>query len=69
MQGYYNRLEETVAIIKNGWLHTGDLGIIDKYGIQITGRLKDIIVTSNGKNINPEELETAIIRTTPYIKK
>lgn len=69
MQGYYNRLEETVAIIKNGWLHTGDLGIIDKYGIQITGRLKDIIVTSNGKNINPEELETAIIRTTPYIKE
>ncbi len=69
MQGYYNRPEETASIIKNGWLHTGDLGIIDKYGLQLTGRLKDIIVTSNGKNINPDELEVAIIKNSLYIKE
>lgn len=69
MQGYYNRPEETAAILKNGWLHTGDVGLIDPYGIKLTGRLKDIIVTSNGKNINPDELESAIVKNSPYIKE
>lgn len=69
MQGYYNRPEETAQIIENGWLHTGDLGVIDKKGILLTGRLKDIIVTSNGKNITPDELETGIIKTSPYVKE
>jgi len=58
MQGYYNRPEETAEILKDGWLHTGDLGYIDKKGfLYITGRKKEIIVLSNGKNINPVEIE------------
>lgn len=61
MQGYYNREEETAEVLKDGWLHTGDLGYIDDNGfIHITGRRKEIIVLSNGKNINPEEIENKI---------
>ncbi|MCK4641070.1 MAG: AMP-binding protein [Candidatus Marinimicrobia bacterium] len=58
MQGYYNRPEETADVLKDGWLYTGDLGTIDKNGyLRITGRKKEIIVLSSGKNINPEEVE------------
>ncbi|MBE0636993.1 MAG: AMP-binding protein [Bacteroidales bacterium] len=61
MQGYYNKPEDTAAILKDGWLYTGDLGEVDSQGfIKITGRKKEIIVTSSGKNINPAELEQAI---------
>ena len=69
MQGYYNRPEETASIIRDGWLHTGDLGLLDKYGLKLTGRLKEIIVTSNGKNINPEEVEQEALQNTQYIKE
>lgn len=58
MQGYYNRPDQTAATIKDGWLHTGDLGFIDDRGrVHITGRSKDVIVLANGKNIYPEEIE------------
>lgn len=68
MQGYYNRPEETAEVIKNGWLHTGDLGYFDKKGfIHITGRKKEIIVLSNGKNINPEEIEAKILSMSDMI--
>lgn len=68
MQGYYNRSDETAAIIQDGWLHTGDLGYIDKDGfLFITGRQKEIIVLSNGKNINPEEIEQSLTRLSPEI--
>ncbi len=61
MQGYYQRPEETAAILVDGWLHTGDLGSLDAEGfLFITGRRKEIIVLSNGKNINPAELEDAL---------
>ena len=69
MQGYYQRVEETNQIIENGWLHTGDLGLLDKYGLKITGRLKEIIVTSNGKNINPELLEQEFMFKSQYVQE
>ncbi len=68
MQGYYNRPEETAAILKDGWLYTGDLGHLDDDNrIFITGRKKEIIVLSNGKNINPEEIENKILKMTEVI--
>ncbi|MCE1188231.1 MAG: AMP-binding protein [Ignavibacteria bacterium] len=68
MKGYYNRPEETAEILRDGWLFTGDLGYQDKEGfIHITGRRKEIIVLSNGKNINPEEIEIKLKKLSPFI--
>ena len=68
MQGYYNRPAETAEVLKNGWLHTGDIGHFDSDGfIHITGRSKEIIVLSNGKNINPEEIEKKIAGLSNYV--
>lgn len=68
MQGYFNRPEETSQVLKDGWLYTGDLGYLDKNGfLFITGRKKEIIVLSNGKNINPVELETKLEAASPFI--
>ena len=69
MQGYYNRPDETAAIIQDGWLHTGDIGVLDKYGLKITGRIKEILVASNGKNINPEEIELEVMQNTKFIRE
>lgn len=62
MTGYYKNPEATSEIIdEEGWLHTGDLGLIDKDGfIYIKGRSKSLILGSNGKNIYPEEIEASI---------
>ena len=50
--------EETAKVLKDGWFHTGDIGKIDDQGyLYITGRCKSVIVTKNGKNIYPEEVE------------
>ncbi len=58
MLGYYGQPELTAEAVHNGWLYTGDVGYIDENGfLIITGRKKNVIVTSNGKNIFPEELE------------
>lgn len=69
MLGYYNNEEATSKVLKDGWFYTGDLGYIDKHGfLYITGRQKNVIVTKNGKNIFPEELETLLNRNL-YIKE
>ena len=58
MLGYYNNPEATANVMIDGWFHTGDLGKIDENGyLYITGRCKSVIVTKNGKNIYPEEVE------------
>ena len=69
MLGYYNAPELTDEVIVDGWFYTGDLGFIDKDGfLHITGRRKNVIVTANGKNIFPEELETYLGRN-PYVSE
>ncbi len=58
MKGYYKNKAQTDKVMIDGWFHTGDLGFEDKNGnYHITGRCKNVIVTANGKNIYPEELE------------
>lgn len=70
MQGYYNRPDETAAIIKDGWLHTGDLGYLDDDGfLFITGRKKEIIVLPSGKNINPQVIEDKILATASEVSE
>ena len=62
MKGYFNKPEETARIIDSGgWFHTGDQGRLDRHGnLIITGRIKELIVTSYGKNIAPVPIETRI---------
>lgn len=69
MMGYYKNPELTAEVIVDGHFLTGDIGFIDKDGfLHITGRKKNVIVTSNGKNIFPEELETYLARS-PYVSE
>ena len=69
MDGYYKRPEATAAMYRDGWLCSGDLGYCDAGGnFFITGRKKDVIVLSNGKNIYPEEIE-AHYQQSPNIKE
>ncbi len=68
IMGYLNQPEKTrEAIDEDGWLHTGDVGVLDEQGFyRITDRMKDIIITAGGKNITPSELENEL-KFSPYI--
>jgi len=69
MKGYWNRPDSTAAVLRAGWFFTGDLGYFDsKDNLFLTGRKKEIIVLSNGKNIYPEEVETHYLQS-QYIKE
>lgn len=69
MLGYYENPEATAEAIRDGWFYTGDSGFFDEDGfLHITGRKKNVIITGNGKNVFPEEIETLLNRS-PYIKE
>lgn len=69
MIGYYEDEAATGKVLRDGWFYTGDLGYMDDSRfVYITGRKKNVIVTKNGKNIYPEEIETLLNRS-PYIKE
>jgi long-chain acyl-CoA synthetase len=68
MKGYYKRPDATEAVLKDGWFYTGDLASVDAQGnYYITGRAKEVIVLSSGKNIYPEEIESYYLQS-PWIK-
>ena len=68
-KGYYKDPEATARAVIDGWLYTGDVGYIDEDGhLFITDRKKDIIITSGGKNISPQEIENRL-KVSPYIKE
>ena len=65
--GYFNNPEKTAETVRDGWLHTGDVGLIDEEGfVKIHDRMKDIIITSGGKNITPSEIENQL-KFSPFI--
>jgi long-chain acyl-CoA synthetase len=65
--GYLNQAEKTAETLRGGWLHTGDVGMVDEEGFfRITDRMKDIIITAGGKNITPSEIENQL-KFSPYI--
>ena len=65
--GYYNQPNKTAETLRDGWLHTGDVGFLDNEGyLKITDRMKDIIITAGGKNITPSEFEN-LLKFSPYV--
>ncbi|OGW92247.1 MAG: hypothetical protein A3D28_02675 [Omnitrophica bacterium RIFCSPHIGHO2_02_FULL_63_14] len=69
MKGYFRKPEETAAVLKNGWFHTGDLGRVDRDGfLVITGRKKELIVTSGGKKVPPRLVEE-LVEADPFITR
>lgn len=69
MQGYFNNPEATEEVLVDGWYRTGDLGRVDRDGfLFICGRKKNLIVTPNGKNVYPEEVEIELLKS-PFISE
>ena len=69
MLGYYNNEEATREALRDGWFHTGDLGYLDRDRfVYITGRKKNVIITKNGKNVFPEEIEYYLGKI-PYVEE
>src|SRR4029453_18915966 len=66
-QGYLNEPQKTADTLRDGWLHSGDIGVMDEDGyLKIVDRKKELIITAGGKNISPANLESAL-RTIPLV--
>ena len=63
MIGYWNNKTETDKVLKNGWLYTGDIGVIEENYLKITDRKKDILITPGGENISPLKIENELINS------
>ena len=62
MQGYWRKEKETKEVLKNGWLHTGDIGLFERGYLKITDRKKDILITPGGDNISPVKIENDLVK-------
>lgn len=69
MKGYFNKPEATAETVVDGWIHTGDLGELRDGKLYVTGRKKEMIVLSTGKNINPLEIEASIMKRSNLIQE
>jgi long-chain acyl-CoA synthetase len=70
MLGYWNNPAATAETIKDGWLHTGDLGYMDKDGfLYVLGRFKSLLIGNDGEKYSPEGIEEAIVEKSPYIRQ
>ncbi|KZE27983.1 long-chain fatty acid--CoA ligase [Chelatococcus daeguensis] len=67
-EGYYRNEEATRAVLRDGWLHTGDVAAFVDGQVRIVDRLKDIMITAGGKNLSPSEIENTV-KTSAYIKE
>ena len=63
MIGYWNKEDETNKVLKNGWLHTGDIGVFEDNYLKITDRKKDILITPGGDNISPLKIENELVNS------
>ncbi len=68
MLGYWNNPEATAQTLKNGWLHTGDMGYMDKDGfLYVLGRFKSLLIGNDGEKYSPEGIEEAMVDQSPFI--
>lgn len=67
-EGYFRNPEATQAVLREGWLHTGDVAVIEAGQVRIVDRLKDIMITAGGKNLSPSEIENTV-KGSAFIKE